>query len=47
VFTVFHLTEMLLNLKKHYYAAWHGERPASRLTTSTARTAQEVKEAYG
>jgi hypothetical protein len=46
-FAVFHLTEMLLNLKKHHYAAWDGERPASRLITSAARTAHEVKEACG
>jgi hypothetical protein len=46
-FSVFHLTEMLLNLKKHYYAAWHGEMPTSRLITSPAKTTQELKEAYG
>jgi hypothetical protein len=37
-FSVFHLTEMLLNLKKHYEAAWRGEMPASRLITSPAKT---------
>jgi hypothetical protein len=47
-FPVFHLTEMLLNLKKHYHAAWHGgDALTKRLITSAARTAQEVKEAYG
>jgi hypothetical protein len=37
-FAVLHLTEMLLNLKKRYYAAWHGERPTSRLITSRRRS---------
>jgi hypothetical protein len=38
---------MLLNLNKHYKAAWRAERPASRLITSTAKTTQEIKEACG
>jgi hypothetical protein len=46
-FAVFHLTEMLLNLDKHYKAAWRGEMPASRLIKSPAKTTHELKEAYG
>jgi hypothetical protein len=46
-FTVFHLIEMLLNLKKYYEAAWRGEMPPSRLLTSPAKTTQELKESYG
>jgi hypothetical protein len=46
-FAVFHLTEMLLNLGKHYKAAWRGEMPTSRLITSPAKTTLELKEAYG
>jgi hypothetical protein len=37
---------MLLNLDKHYKAAWRGEMPASRLITSPAKNTQELKEAY-
>jgi hypothetical protein len=43
-FAVFHLSEMLLNLNKHYKAAWRGERPAYRLIRSPAKTTQEIKE---
>jgi hypothetical protein len=47
-FSVFHLTEMLLNLKKYYAAAHRGEDIlAKRLITSPAKTTQEIKEAYG
>jgi hypothetical protein len=45
-FAVFHVSEMLLNLNKHYKAAWRAERPGSRLITSPAKTTQEIKEAY-
>jgi hypothetical protein len=47
-FSVFHLTEMLLNLKKHYYAAYQGENALiKRLITSPAKTTRELKETYG
>jgi hypothetical protein len=46
-FSVFHLTEMLLNLKKYYAAAHRGEDILTkRLMTSPAKTTQEIKEAY-
>jgi predicted adenine nucleotide alpha hydrolase (AANH) superfamily ATPase len=46
-FSVFHLTEMLLNLKKYYAAAHRGEDILTkRLITSPAKTTQEIKEAY-
>jgi hypothetical protein len=46
-FSVFHLTEMLLNLQKYYLAAHRGEDILTkRLITSPAKTTQEVKEAY-
>jgi hypothetical protein len=47
-FSVFHLTETLLNLKKYYYAAWLSEDALTkRLITSPAKATQELKEAYG
>jgi hypothetical protein len=47
-FSVFHLTEMLFNLKKYYLAAYQGEDALTkRLITSPAKTTQEIKEAYG
>jgi len=48
-FSVFHLTEMLLNLKKYYLAAYRGENAilTKRLITSPAKTTQGLKEAYG
>jgi hypothetical protein len=45
-FSVFHLTEMLLNLEKYYKAAWDGEDALTyRLITHPARTSRETKEA--
>lgn len=47
-FSVFHLTEMLLNLKKYYLAAYAGENALTRrLITSPAKTTHELKEAFG
>jgi hypothetical protein len=48
-FSVFHLTEMLLNVKKYYLAAYQGEDAllAKRLITSPAKTTLELKEASG
>jgi len=47
-FAVFHLTEMLFNLKKYYLAAYQGENAllTKRLITSPAKTTKELKEAY-
>jgi hypothetical protein len=45
-FSVFHLTEMLLNLEKHYMAAWKGgDALAYRLIRHPAKSAEQVKEA--
>jgi hypothetical protein len=47
-FSVFHLTEMLFNLKKYYLAAYQGENALTkRLITSPAKTTRELKEACG
>jgi hypothetical protein len=47
-FAVFHLTEMLLNLEKHYMAASAGgDALAYRLIRHPAKTSQETKEACG
>jgi hypothetical protein len=44
-FSVFHLTEMLLNLQKHYRAAWDGgDALAYRLIRHPAKTTEEIKE---
>jgi hypothetical protein len=47
-FSVFHLTEMLLNLQKYYRAAWDGgDALAYRLIRHPAKTTEEIKEALG
>jgi hypothetical protein len=47
-FAVFHLTEMLLNLEKHYMAASAGgDALGYRLILHPAKTSQETKEACG
>jgi hypothetical protein len=47
-FSVFHLTEMLLNLQKYYKAAWEGENVlAGRLIAHPATTSRSIKEAVG
>jgi hypothetical protein len=41
------LAEMLLNLKKHYQAAWYGgDALTKRLIMSPAKTSREIKDAY-
>jgi hypothetical protein len=45
-FAVFHLTEMLLNLQKHYRAAWDGgDALAYSLIRRPAKSTEEIKEA--
>jgi hypothetical protein len=45
-FAVHHLTEMLLNLRNYYRAAWDGgDALAYRLIKHPAKTTEEIKEA--
>ena len=42
-FAVFHLHEMLLNLEKHYHAAWEGEVSLPSLVEGSSLSARDIK----